>query len=69
MRALHFPCSRKTPPVFPCMENRSMAFQAILCFAAGSLAVRTYGKGDEGVLSKEDVIFRLQKAVLQHSDF
>ena len=36
---------------------------------AGSLALRLYGKGDYGVLPKEEVIQRIQKCAEQHTDF
>lgn len=42
---------------------------AILTHAAGSLALRLYGKGDYGVLPTEEVIERIQSCVSQQKDF
>ena len=49
-------------------HDRELGFSLTL-LDAGSLAIRLYGKGDYGVLQKEDVIQRIQRGVQQHTDF
>lgn len=72
---LQYFASHRPEVAFACKKTTAAEYKLgefllnIIYFCTGSLAVRLYGKGDHGVLPKEDVISRIQKSVLQHKDF